>query len=188
MRVVGLFLIALTFLGGSYFAVLPPDVLPVSADDAKRVPWGPVGGMLVLGAVGVALARIGGRQVTRQEGALTANMEILSSSIERVVKNIAQLDEEKDSMHPYDLHGRIDELFREDLALFADSRESIGHVHGLQAYAEVMNHFAAGERYLNRVWSASVDCYIEDAHEYIGRAEEQFVKTQQALIRLRNNS
>jgi hypothetical protein len=45
-----------------------------------------------------------------------------------------------------------------------------------------MSHFATGERYLNRCWSASTDGYIEEVHTYIGRAREQF---QQALELLR---
>ena len=159
-------------------------MLPVSGEDAKRVPWTPVGWMLGLGVVGVALARIGSRKETRQAGALSASMENLTDSMDRIVENIRRLDGEKNDMHPFELHGRIDELFREDLALFADSRECVGHMHGLQAYAQMMSHFATGERYLNRVWSASVDCYIEDAHEYIGRAQEQFVQTREVLGRL----
>ena len=37
-----------------------------------------------------------------------------------------------------------------------------------------MNPFAAGERYLNRVWSASTDGYIDEAHTYVDKAREQF--------------
>ena len=40
-----------------------------------------------------------------------------------------------------------------------------------------MNRFAAGERYLNRVWSASTDGYIEEAHRYIEKAARQFEET-----------
>ncbi|MCZ6508515.1 MAG: hypothetical protein O7A04_10795 [Acidobacteria bacterium] len=54
------------------------------------------------------------------------------------------------------------------------ARESISHRFGLQAYAEVMNAFAAGERYLNRVWSASTDGYIDEAHTYIDKARGEF--------------
>lgn len=37
-----------------------------------------------------------------------------------------------------------------------------------------MNPFAAGERYLNRVWSTSTDGYIDEAHIYVTKAREQF--------------
>ena len=74
----------------------------------------------------------------------------------------------------YDLRHRIDQTFLEDLDTFVVARESIAHSHGLQAYAEIMNHFAAGERYLNRVWSASTDGYIDECHTYLDKASEQF--------------
>ncbi len=83
---------------------------------------------------------------------------------------------------PYQVRHLIDDLFMEDLDLFVQSRERIAHRFGLQAYANVMSHFATGERYLNRSWSASTDGYIEEVHTYIGRAREQF---QQALELLR---
>ena len=38
-----------------------------------------------------------------------------------------------------------------------------------------MSSFAAGERYLNRVWSASADGYIDEVNTYIEKAREQFV-------------
>ena len=33
---------------------------------------------------------------------------------------------------------------------------------GMTAYAEVMSRFAAGERLLNRAWSASADGYLDE--------------------------
>jgi hypothetical protein len=64
--------------------------------------------------------------------------------------------------------------FPRDLDAFVQARESVAHRFGLQAYAEVMNPFAAGERYLNRVWSTSTDGYVDEAHRYIDMAREQF--------------
>ena len=48
-----------------------------------------------------------------------------------------------------------------------------------------MSEFAAGERYLNRVWSASTDGYIDEAHTYLDKARDQFAhanETLQALV------
>ena len=44
----------------------------------------------------------------------------------------------------------------------------------LKAYAEVMNRFAAGERSINRVWSASTDGYIEETSDYLEKAAAHF--------------
>ncbi len=45
----------------------------------------------------------------------------------------------------------IDTLFRDDLINFVDARDSMKHLFGIQAFADIMSSFAAGERYINRV-------------------------------------
>ena len=50
------------------------------------------------------------------------------------------------------------------------------HVFGIQNYADVMSNFAAGERYINRVWSASTDGYVDEVREYLERAHRQFIE------------
>jgi hypothetical protein len=172
VRALGYILIAVGFLAASLIAVQSPD---------NVVNWSWFVPALVLSAAGVALARFATRQETRAEGALGADVEVLHESLGRVMERITRLDEEKMGLNPYDLHGKIDELFPEELTRFVDARQSIAHVYGLQAYARVMTEFAAAERYLNRVWSASVDGYIDEVQEYIGRARTQFGVAQQKL-------
>jgi hypothetical protein len=55
------------------------------------------------------------------------------------------------------------------------------HLFGLQAYADIMSSFAAGERYINRVWSASADGYDVEAAKYLDKAAQQFAGTQEQL-------
>jgi hypothetical protein len=172
MKNFGYLLITVGFLAGSLVAVQTSE---------NVVNWTLFAPALVVGAVGVALARIGVKSETQQTGKVTANIETLSSSIERVVQNMRRLDDQKQELHPYDVHGRIDELFPEDLTAFVDARQSIAHRYGLPAYAAIMNEFAAGERYLNRVWSASVDSYIDEVRMYLPRAREQFEKTNELI-------
>lgn len=50
------------------------------------------------------------------------------------------------------------------------------HLFGLQTYADIMSNFAAGERYINRVWSASADGYDEEADIYLKKAAVQLTK------------
>lgn len=57
---------------------------------------------------------------------------------------------------------------------FADARDSMKHLFGIQSYAEVMSSFAAGERYINRVWSASTDGYIDEVMMYVEKSLAQF--------------
>jgi hypothetical protein len=101
------------------------------------------------------------------------------------VENITQLNVQKHSVNTYDMHRHIDKLFAEDLDSFVQARESIAHVHGLTAYADVMSYFAAGERYLNRVWSASVDGYIDEVNAYLDKAQTQFVESLQKIHELK---
>ena len=176
MRAFGYFLITMGFLAGSLVAV---------QTKANEIEWIWFVPSLLVAVIGVAMARWGVRRESRSLGALSDNMDKLQSSIQQIVQNITRLSDEKDQMHPYEVHGRIDELFPEHLNTFVEARESIGHVYGLQAYADVMNEFAAGERYLNRVWSASVDCYIDDVHEYLDRARHQFEEARRKLLALR---
>ena len=172
MKHFGYLLITIGFLAGTLLAV---------QTEANRVDWRWFVPALILGVLGVGLARVALVHKSHSEGALKGNLENLTRSIEQIVENIARLNGQMDRMHPYEVHERIDQLFPEDLNTFVEARESIGHIYGLQAYADVMNEFAAGERYLNRVWSASVDCYIDDVHEYLQRAKHQFEEASRKL-------
>ena len=46
-----------------------------------------------------------------------------------------------------------------------------------------MSHFAAGERYINRVWSASADGYDDEAETYLKKAAGQFDEAKQQLLK-----
>jgi hypothetical protein len=57
---------------------------------------------------------------------------------------------------------------------FVDARTAIGHVYGLQEYADVMSYFASAERALNRAWSASTDGYVNEVNSSLQKAKEHF--------------
>ncbi len=149
MKGLGYLLITGGFLAGSYFTVQQPDGVPV----------GPYLVVLALGIAGVVMVRHAVHQEAREEGVIAGNLGLIDGSLASVVAKIQALDGEKESVDVYELRHRID---------------SVAHRFGLQAYADVMNPFAAGERALNRVWSTSTDGYIDEAHTYIGKAREQF--------------
>lgn len=171
MRAVGLLLIAIGFLGGALVAVLDPD----------EIPWRFFAQALVVGAVGVALVQLAIKREASHGGKLEANIEELGKALDRLVDKARKLDQDKLTIDCYDLPELIDDTFRGDVTSFVDVRESIAHTFGTQTYGEIMSHFAAGERYMNRVWSASADGYIDEAHAYIGHSREQF---EEALRRL----
>ena len=136
---------------------------------------------LVTGILGVIIVKKALKREAHSEGVLTTNLGNIESSINRIVSNLVILNNEKENIPPYEVRFEIDKKFREDLTLFADSRKSLGHRYGLQPYAEVMSAFAAGERYLNRVWSASADCYVDEVMLYLDKAQEQFISARDIL-------
>jgi hypothetical protein len=164
MRVIGYLLVVAGFLAGALVTVL----------DEEQVRWGAYAAAFVVGAAGIALVRLTARREARAAGKLASNMQLVEASLERVVDGLSRLRNELPTMDPYDVRFWLDTTFADDLARFVDARESIAHVHGLQAYADVMNAFAAGERYLNRVWSASADGYVDEVTAYVQKASEQF--------------
>ena len=99
---------------------------------------------------------------------------MLDRSLASVVEKAAALDAAKAETDVYELRHIIDREFPDDLDAFVQARYSLVHSFGLQQFADVMNPFAAGERYLNRVWSASTDGYIDEAQTYVTKAREQF--------------
>jgi hypothetical protein len=178
MKNLGYLMITLGFLAGSLTAVV----------DKEQIRWDHFALALILGVAGVACVRISDRRESLHEGKLASNMQAVETSLDRIVKNMTDLNAEKASINTYDVRHRIDELFTDDLNTFVEARKSIAHTHSLNAYADVMTSFAAGERYLNRVWSASTDGYIDEVNAYLDRAREQFVDTHQKVRQLKANA
>ncbi len=175
MKNIGYLLITAGFLAGSLAAVL----------DERLVQWTLFAGGLAVGVVGIVLVRLGARRLVQAQGGHVATIKEVEGSLSRIVDNMALLNREKDSINPYDVPNRIETLLVDDLMAFADAREGISHLYGLQAYADVMNHFATGERHLNRVWSASADGYVDEMRTYLASAQAQFVAAKERLDRLK---
>lgn len=163
MKGLGYAVITAGFLVASFFAVRSPEGVPATSFLVG----------LGIGVLGVVLVRLALRQEATHEERLASNIETLEASLVSLVDKAEALDREKGGIDVYELRHVIDDRFPVDLDAFVQARESIAHSFGLQAYADVMSHFAAGERHLNRVWSASTDGYVDEAHTYIGLAKEQ---------------
>jgi hypothetical protein len=172
MKNFGFLLLAGGFLGGAYATAL----------DVDNVNWQ----LFVVSAL-VAIAGLVSfkRQASahaRSDTVLEMNRGELRESIHNIVTDLDELTN-GETLRGDALRNRIDLHLREDLRRFADARESMVHLFGLQTYADIMSSFAAGERYINRVWSASADGYDEEAETYLGKAVKQFIEAQQQLQR-----
>ena len=171
MKNFGFLLLVAGFLGGAYSTAL----------DTEVTNW--------LMFIPAALAAIAGvvmikRQASGQatsESVLTANRAELTESLANIVGNLEELINAGADIPIDKLRDEIDSRLRDDLRRFADARESMIHLFSLQTYADIMSEFATGERYINRVWSASADGYDNEARTYLDKAIEQFRDASQQL-------
>jgi hypothetical protein len=171
MGTIGFILTSSGFIVSSYFLVL----------DKVDVYWpGFIVGMAI-GISGIVILRFNAHREKTHASRLAADVTVLEDSLKRIIGNMNLLESQKEAIHVYDLGKWIDEKFPEDIERFVNARESLSYVYSLPDYAAVMNPFAAGERHLNRVWSCSVDGYIDEAHAYIERSREQFLAAQKKL-------
>lgn len=171
MRSLALLLVTAGFLVGAYQAVRTEEGLAVPAYVAA----------LALGAVGVALLRWHARKTASAAATVAAGMSELHERIGRLAENAKAFERDAATLPVDDFRKRVEQVFADDLAGFAERRETITVRHGLQAYADVMSPFASAERHLNRVWSASTDGYIDEARTYVTRAREELEDAREAL-------
>ena len=169
MKNIAFTFVALAFVVGAYLASL----------DEKTVQWAYFIPVVVLGFVGAFLFRRTANAEAKHGDLLQNNKQVLILSLKRILKNLEALNGNKENIPTYEMRFEIDKLFREDLMSFADARDSMKHLFGIQHFADVMSSFAAGERYINRVWSASTDGYVDEVLLYVGRAYDQFQHAQE---------
>ncbi len=164
MKTFALILVFGAFLAGAFVSVLDP----------REINWSWLVPALLIGVTGLWLSRKVHREEAHAGDRLAGNIDLLSKSLDNILTRLEMINNNKDELPTYEARFEIDRLFREDLNTFADARQSMVHVFGMQNYTDVMSNFAAGERYINRVWSASTDGYVDEVNLYLGRALDQF--------------
>ena len=170
MKAIGFFLLVVGFLIGAYSTAL----------DVESVGW-PMFVIAAMGAIlGVVMVKRADSAHAQSDTVLATNRGELRESIDNVVRDLQRMVEAADHQGEA-LRAEIDNRLRDDLRRFAEARESMVHLYGLQTYADIMSSFAAGERYINRVWSASVDGYDKEAEIYLEKAARQFADAQSQL-------
>ena len=175
MKVLAFILIVASFLAGAFLTVLDP----------REVSWNLMIPALLVGIVGLVIHRKARHGEARAGHLLAGNIETLETSLNTIRSRLHQLHERDEELPVYEARFEIDRLFREDLNRFAEARESMIHVFGMQNYADVMSNFAAGERYINRVWSASTDGYEDEVKLYLERARNQFEEAHRHFVELK---
>jgi len=167
-------LLVLGVIGGSFVAVL----------DVYAVNWWPFFAFALIGLIGVIMHRRAIHRQVSHGDHVHGNLTTLERSLENIVANLETMVAGKADLPPYEARFEIDRHFRHDLTNFAEARESMIHAFGMQNYADVMSGFAAGERYINRVWSASADGYVDEVNRYLDRALAQFREAREHFAQL----
>jgi len=170
MKKIAYLLIAAGFLLGAYATAL----------DVQGVNWNLFAIAAIAAVLGIIIAKRQDSAVARSGSVLEANRNELNESISNIVRDLGEMIDGTTAKGDQ-LRNWIDDTLRADLRRFVDARSSMVHLFGLQTYADIMSNFAAGERYINRVWSASADGYDGEARKYLGRAAEVFQDAQTQL-------
>jgi hypothetical protein len=178
MRKLGYAFVTVSFLAEAYFVSL----------DKFLVAWSLYIPFLALGFVGIVLIKMDRKKQSLSKETFDKNISVLENSLTNLISNLAALQDQEDDINVYDFHQKIDEMLVDDINKFVAARHTISHVYNLQIYAVVMSDFAGGERYVNRIWSASVDGYIDEVKEYIGKALFQFQEAQIKLLKAKSNN
>ncbi|NIP19182.1 MAG: hypothetical protein GWM87_14225 [Xanthomonadales bacterium] len=144
--------------------------------------------ILLAGSVGLRQFRKAHHSEASASHRLSGNMDTLARSLSGIASNLEEICARGSELPVYEARFEIDRLFRADLNDFAEARETMVHVFGMQNYAEVMSAFAAGERYINRVWSASTDGYEAEVRTYLEKARRQFGEAHELFGRLQSEA
>jgi len=174
IKTLTLLAIMASFLAGAFISVLDPT----------QVNWRWYVPVLILGVIALFIYRKAHHTEAKASHRLSGNLHILDTSLAYILQNLEKINADSESLPVYEARFEIDHLLREDLNNFANARESMKHIFGLQNYADVMSAFAAGERYINRVWSASTDGYVDEVHNYLDRATQQIREARALFVEL----
>lgn len=167
-------IVAVGFIAAAFYASLDPEV----------VNWSIFLPAIVVGFVGVVMLKRAQSAEARDETRLAAGRETLRRSLDRLLLDLQDLSHRAESLPVEELPGEIDRLLRTDLAAFVEARQTMVQTIGLQGYAQVMSAFAAGERYINRVWSSATDGYRDEALDYLKRAHAQIRQAEELYLSL----
>jgi hypothetical protein len=164
MKKVGYIMLIAGFLAGAYSTSL----------DVESTLWTLFLPASLLALAGVMMLKKQARGDARSAEVLSANRAELNESLKNIVASLDDMIGAGASIPVGELRHHIDDRLRDDLRRFVEARESLVHLFSLQTYADIMSEFAAGERYVNRVWSASTDGYDGEARDYLEKAAAQF--------------
>lgn len=163
-RLVGLML----FWGGFLAAAV------CMVQQKEAVYWPGYLAAMAVGICGAVLIRGSAKTATNNESHNRASLEQLGAALRTLVSQVNDLADTLPELSPEETVAWIDARCVPLCADFADNREVMKRTFGLEGFAAVMSEFASGERFLNRVWSAAADGYMEEAWRSLKTSQRFF--------------
>lgn len=127
-----------------------------------------------VGICGAVLIRASAKSATSNEHHNQAGLEQLNNTLKALVLEVDRLAAALPNLAPEEAVPWIDTHCVPLCSDFADNREVMKVTFGLEGFAAVMSEFASGERFLNRVWSAAADGYMEEAWRSLQTSQRFF--------------
>lgn len=177
MNIIGQILLWGGFLSGSLATVLNVE----KKIAWSTIPWGWYLVSVTICIVGIAILRLSRKSTVESSEESTASLSEIRESLIKLLKNTQHMSGQMDEMAPSEMTVFIDDVLAPDCYTFAEGRNAITTEMGLQKFADVMTHFSAGERAVNRAWSAAADGYVDEAKTCVERAVSMFEDAQQEL-------
>lgn len=151
------------------FELMDLSAVAVPEDGWHLIPWFWYSIAAAACFAGVVLLHASRRTATQKSEQSAASLNEITAALERAILRTRELAKDSLSLAPSKIVARIDDELADDLRTFADGRESMVTEHGLTLFADVMSPFAAGERAINRAWSAAADGYLDEATDCLER-------------------
>ncbi|MDH3284424.1 MAG: hypothetical protein OEQ13_06750 [Acidobacteriota bacterium] len=148
-----------------------------------EIEWAWYATWLGVGVIGVVVLRMTSRTAAEHEHKVSADLDTMRQSLTALEARIRDLVGRRDATDVYDVHGTIDAELVPDLAAFAEARESMIPLWGLERYADVMTRFAGAERMINRAWSASADGYVDEVWSSLERSQRLMTESRDIFER-----
>jgi hypothetical protein len=175
--IIGHLLLWTGFLSGSLAAVFRTNRTDVPW---LTINWYWFGASIAVGIAGVIALRrrrSSAALQTRMQGSLSQ----IQGNLDQLVSKMHDLQQQHPNLTPRQTLDYIDHQLADHFREFGDGRNAITAAYGLETFAEVMSGFAASERYINRVWSASADGYVDEASSYIDLSLNELEAAQRVM-------
>jgi hypothetical protein len=137
------------------------------------------GALLIRREAGRELAATAQTGAGRASGSADEELPALRAELDELRRDVAATREPGVRMER--IVERAERIISDHVPPFLDARAELVSRLGLAGYAQLMDRFAAGERQLNRAWSAAADGYEEEAVACLDNAAVLFEEAEKRM-------